>query len=222
MNTSQKRRWLFIAFPVAGLLSAVVTLCFSSGRLPGDAASAALASGVFGALNAVCLYWFFGLRSAWKSVAFIIVCMAALFASALAAGWAHHNLAVFQAFRTQESVIDPETFFVGGFVGAFLIVMAALFLVFPVRSFLSTCFKALGGGLLGGLLGLLGQAGGGLVYRVRSQLPVRVFCGSDFDVSLVVVWQTGVAFILALILWMEANAAFKRAVDGTQTGKSSS
>jgi hypothetical protein len=51
---------------------------------------------------------------------------------------------------------------------------------------------------------------------------VRVFCGSDFDVSLVVAWQTGVAFILALVLRTEANAAFKRAVDGTETGTSSS
>ena len=222
MNVFRKRRWLFIAFPVAGLLSALVTLCFSLGRFPGDAASATLASGVFGALNAACMYWFFGLRSTWKIMAFIGVCVAALYISALAAGAAHHNLALFEGFRTQDSVIDPETFFVGGFVGAFLIFMAALFLMFPVRSFLSTCFKALGGGLLGGLLGLLGQAGGGLVYGVRSHLPVRVFCGSDFDVSLVVVWQTGVAFILALVLWMEANAAFKRAVDGTETGTSSS
>jgi hypothetical protein len=214
MNFSQKRGWSFLAFPFAGLLSALVTLCF---RLPGDAAAAALASGVFGALNAACMYWFFGLRSTRKMTVFIVVCIAGLYISALAAAQAHQNLALFQAFRARESVIDPESFFVGGFVGAFLILVAALFLVFPARNFLRSCFKALAGGLFGGMLGLLGQAGAEFVYRVRSHLPVETLCASDFDVSLVVVWQTGVAFMLAVVLWMEANAVFSGPVNPTQT-----
>src|SRR5882724_3092693 len=120
MNEAAKQRWSWIGFPLAGLLSALPSVVLNLRRVFGDTGSLLLSGGLFGVCNAICLYWFSGLRSIWKMVALILVCMAASYVSVFVAAWAYFHLALFEPAWIRESLLSPETFFVGGFVGAFM------------------------------------------------------------------------------------------------------
>jgi hypothetical protein len=124
--------------------------------------------------------------------------------SIIAAFWAHRNLIfLLDEFRTRTSPIGAETFFVGGFTGAFIILLAALLLLSPRQKIASILRKGFLGAVVGGFLGVVGDAAGPLVYRLRLLLHPMGLHGGDSDISLAVLWQTGMALVLALILWFE-------------------
>jgi hypothetical protein len=206
MSIEPRVRWAFLGFPLAGLVSALLPVFFNFSRVFGDTVSQVLMGGMFGAFNGLCCYWFMGLRSIWRIAGFIIASIVAYDASIVAAFWAHRNLTfVLDKFRTRSSPIGAETLFVGGFTGAFIILLAALLLLSPRQKIASVLRKGFLGAVIGGFLGIVGHAAGPLVYRLRLLLPPMGLHGGDFDISLAVFWQTGMAFVLALILWFEKD-----------------
>jgi hypothetical protein len=89
-------------------------------------------------------------------VAFMVGCVAACYTSLLAAAgafWAYRSA----AFSKHESM----AFFVGGFTGAFIVLLAALLLFSPAMNFFSLLLLVCGA-LAGGVLGAMGQAAGPL------------------------------------------------------------
>ncbi len=200
MNEPRSSRWSFIAFPIAGLLSALLAVCFNLHSLVGDSGSFLLSGGTFGAVNAICFYWFFNLRSIWKMIAFIVVCVVADYASLLAAAWAY----------TSSSAQYSMAIFVGGFIGAFIVLLAAQLLFSHAMNFFSLLLLVCGA-LVGGVLGVMGQAAGPLFYPIRVHLPTMKFNGNDSDVSVTVLWQTGMACVLSLLMWIELRSARKLA-----------
>jgi hypothetical protein len=206
MTSEPRMRWAFLGFPLAGLISALLPVFFNFSRVFGDTLSQILVGGMFGAFSGLCCYWFMGLRSIWRIAGFIIASIAAYYASIIAAFWAHRNLIfLLDEFRTRTSPIGAETFFVGGFTGAFTIFVAALVLLSPRQKIVSILWKGFLGAVAGGFLGVAGHAAGSLVYRLRLLLPPMGLHGGDFDISLAVVWQTGMALMLAFILWFEKD-----------------
>jgi hypothetical protein len=203
----------FIAFPIAGLLSALLPVCFNLHRLVGDSAAYVLIGGAFGACNAACLYWFFGMRSLWRMVAFMVGCVAACYTSLLAAAGA------FWVFRSPAfSMHESMAYFVGGFTGAVIVLLAALLLFSPAMNFFSLLLLVCGA-LVGGVLGVVGRAAGPLFYAIRMHLPSMKFYGGDSDVSMVVLWQAGTACLLSLLMWIELRSARKLAQHGSFVGR---
>jgi hypothetical protein len=45
------------------------------------------------------------------------------------------------------------------------------------------------------------------------------FHGGDSDVSMVVLWQTGMACVLSLLMWIDLRSARKLAEDGSFSGR---
>lgn len=195
MDQSQKERWSLIIFPLAGLFSALLSLSLN---FPLGFGGMFLFSAIFGACNAVCLHWLFGLRSVWRTVLFIAASAVSAFISVRAAGWTDSHLALFDPIRG-ESMVDPERLFAGGFVGAFVILITGMWAVSPAPTLWSTLLKAFCGALVGGILGVGGWAAGPLFYRIRSHLRWTLH-GGDYDQSLVIIWETGLALVLALLL----------------------
>ncbi len=193
MSTEKRVRWALVGFPLAGLVSALVSVWVHP-HLFGH--EDFLGGIVFGGLLTVCFWVFLGLRSMWKTAVFVIVSAAAAYVSFFAAFFAQG------AFQTQSHL---PAIFVGGLIGAFIIVSAALFLVSP-RLRVSQLPRVLGKcfcwALAGGLMGVIGMVAAPAFHGFRMWLAPY---STDDDVSLIFVWQTGMALMLALILWFEKD-----------------
>lgn len=206
----QKQCWSFIAFPLAGLLSALFPVCFDLHRMFGDKLSMVFASGSFGGVNAVCMYYFLNLRPIVKIAIFIIVSFLASLLSVVGVGFVCLSWPLFQIKRP---LVEPAAFFAGGFVSAFILLFAVLWLGSSSLNSLKlsrVCPKVFSGALVGGFLGSLGRAAGGLAYQIRLYFPSIKSYGSDSDVSLVIIWQTGMAFIPCYFLWVERKHVGER------------
>jgi hypothetical protein len=194
MNESPKLRWLFAAFPFAGLLSALLASILPRLGFFGI-------GGIFGASIAACFWLVGSLRSVWKTLIFIAASMTALTLAILSTV----NGPGIQLFSWVDRGwgLGPEEYFVGGAVGAAVILAATLFLLFPAQAVWRILAKAAGWSLVGGLLGFVATA----------REPLFQWRGSNFA-QLFVVWQTGMASLLGLLVRMEQRTSHEVSRDG--------
>jgi hypothetical protein len=90
--------------------------------------------------------------------------------------------------------------FVGGYVGAFVILLAALLLLADHPRLLRSIAKSLCWAIAGGVLAIIGTASAPEFHGLRMWLdPHR----PDSDISLLFVWHIGMALVFALMLWFE-------------------
>lgn len=115
--------------------------------------------------------------------------------------------------------------FAGGFVGGFLILDGVPILVDPKEMSATRFFKVFGASLICGTLGIVGWMLGpylgihvwSVVHTLGLRPDTETFQNAQFDVSrtfsLFVVWQTGTALLLGLIL----RSVQSRSISGTAT-----
>lgn len=178
MNKVLKLCLLLATFAAAGLASAFAGRVRFASHL--GVTFFLLMGALFGLSVTICLWIFFGLRSIWKSLAFVSVSAAACLVSVLVAAFTH------QATRNMSwagHVVLWHAYFAGGFAGAFIILAAAFLLLFPDLNIGWVLLKAVSGALVGGVLGIAG-------YSMRESL-------------LPILWQPSMALVLALMLWFE-------------------
>ncbi|MGE5324124.1 MAG: hypothetical protein ACM3SW_14755 [Actinomycetota bacterium] len=201
MTESQKQGWSLAVFPIAGFLSALVPLFVNLHSL-GDKLGTFVAAAVFPALIVICLFSFFGRHSILKTSVFIMVSPLAWVLSVFAAASMYF---AWPRFSTGLSPVEPAAFFAGGFVGAFVLLLAWSWVLAPGLELrggavLMSFFGALGGGFLGAF----GRAAGGLFTKIRLHFSLRVY-GGDSDASMVLIWQIGMALIFGVFVWLERN-----------------
>jgi hypothetical protein len=183
MNIDQ--RWALLGFPLTGLVSATLSLI---SRYAGFLDP--LGSLEFGVLLAVCFCVFFGLRSLTKALVFVFASMASAYLSVWSAVLVLGHLG-------KSSTYLPESF-VGGYVGAFVILLTAILLVAPEIRLLHALVSSSCWALTGGLLAVIGRAAGPMFHDLRMQVDGGL---PNSDLSLVFVWQIGTAFVVALLIW---------------------
>jgi hypothetical protein len=190
MRIEQKLRWGLVGFPLAGMTSALVTIW---GMWTPFGRVNPFGSLAFGVFLSGCFWVFLGLRSFWKTVVFTVVSVAAALISILS------GFLVTGTLGENSQIYLPEIF-VGGYVGAFVIVLAAMVLLAPEVRLLRSVVKSACWGLAGGVLARIGMAAGPEFHALRMRLDPKV---PDSDMSLLFIWQIGVAFVLALVFWTE-------------------
>lgn len=193
MNESLKLCSSLASFALAGLLSALLQ-GYPKFRFLGDMGSLLFLGAIFGVALAVCLWIFFGLRSIWKTIAFVAASAVAYPVSFFAAGFTYDNTLGLSWLRNQAGhIVFQYIFFVGGFAGAFIILAAALFLLCPKLKVRWVFIKATCWSVVGGLLGIFGATVG--------------------NFWLTLVWQAGMAFLLGLVLSIQQR---RNSMDATR------
>ena len=139
----------------------------------------------------ICFWVFHGLRSVWKTAVFILM-------SIVAAGLAGGTAILLNGSLGYDRTHLPEII-VGGYVGAFVILFGSMMLLFPkigLWRFIKSVLWASAGGVFAGI----GTAASSAFHMVRMLLaPGR----PDSEISLVLVWQVGMAVVLALLVSTE-------------------
>jgi len=178
MTESQRQGWSFVGFPIAGLLSGLLFVGFSR-YFDFSWFSTSLAAAVFGTLNAFCMYYFFSLYSGFRRLLFVFVAESVF--AWVSSVWVATIIYLLTPDNhpPKSNIHDPSALFSGGFVGAFILLGGALRLMFPSIKLSRAAVTSFSGALIGGLLGI---------------------CRSS-DVWGIVIWQTGMSFILCLGLW---------------------
>jgi hypothetical protein len=187
-------RWLL---PIEGLASGFLS-CFQ--RLPLDVlgiSGFALPGIIFGIALSAHMATFRGTRSVPRLIGFVATCALASFVSVFATVWTplHPHFLDFSGGASGE--IDTSRFFTGGLVGAAIVCAGAFFFVSPKQDLTKFLLKALSISLACGLLGVLGWSVGERLQAARS--PPQFGGNLDFN-ALYVIWQTGAASLLALLL----------------------
>ncbi len=165
MNESLKLSSTLTSFALAGLLSALLE-GYPKFRFLGDRGSLLFLGAIFGVALVVCLRIFFGVRSIWKTIAFVAACAVAYPSSFFAAELSDDALG-----------LTMGIFFVGGFAGAFIILAPALFLFCPEVKVRWVFIKAACWSLIGGLLGILGVIAGTFWFTLLWQSGIAFVLG---------------------------------------------
>jgi hypothetical protein len=189
MYIGARMLWSLLSFLLAGLASGWMTVR-GQWRMLGLAN--ALGSLTFGLFMSACFWMFFGLRSIWKTAVFILVSVAAAVLSIWSGVLVVGPLGDFPRYLPEMCV--------GGYVGAFLILSAASLLLAPNVRLLRSLAKSSCWAIAGGVLAGIGTTAGPAFHTIRMRLNPGQ---PDSDVSLLLVWQTGMALVLALMLWTE-------------------
>ena len=173
----------------AGCASALISIPFKDNVL--------ILGAIFGTVLVVYFALFEGLRTPVRFFVFIMVCSAAYPLSILAV--------MFNGLTASESLdITLAQFFAGGGVGAFVVLLPGMLLFGPAEMRGDALGLAFFGALGGGILGLLGE---------ELDRAIGLHRAADFGASVFLVWQSGVALILGVLLkWGR-----KRYVSATQT-----
>ena len=175
-----------------------------------------------GSIAAYCFFYDHRFRSVWKIAAFVIVCSAADVAATLVAFQVDSRIP-HQGITFNGSAgldIPLSVFFAGGFIGAFIVLTAALFLFGLKTAGWGSSWKIVAGALIGGALGVAGWCSGPLLGRAlwiilqqshlrpsRETYETAIQQQTPEWVALIFVWQVGVALLVGLILRVERTAA---------------
>lgn len=195
--------WFFASFGLAGLLSVTILIGLTQFRFAEDWLPGFYVGTIFGFTIAICFWLHFGLRSAWKTMLFIAACSVAYSLSVHSEEFLSSHIHIFNPFGHDMFMMPPEGLFGAGWVGAMLVLAAALFLLFPEQSVLRVAAKSIVWSLAGGLLGVAS----GLNFSSSSKMLSRIF---SEGMSLFLVWQTGMALVLALVLRLEQRSIRRR------------
>jgi len=174
---------------LAGLASALCTIATQA--LP-NWASGYYEGFVFGIWIAAYFVVHEGVRSVGKVVAFVAASTAAFLASVLAAFKVFDHLPGHASTGSSGVNIPLLVFFISGTVGAFIILGAAFLLFGPRNVTWRSLSRIVLWSGIGGFLGIVGWTLGSLLKRPNAQF-----------FPLFIIWQTGVALSLALLLSSE-------------------
>lgn len=214
VNQPSVERWAnskFVALlSLAGLLSGLVTtgLEYPIGK------DGMYALGcVFGAFVAVALVVCGVLRQFWRAILLPFAAAGAFYLSWLAAGIVGFGLASRDPYVDQPFIGYPIAMFVGGVVGGFVVLGTISILVHPKVGIRTIAVNTSAWSLVGGVLGIVGWLLGpslgmviwsgvhGLGLAVPTESSQNALYGQSSHVySLFVVWQTGMALVLAIML----------------------
>jgi hypothetical protein len=204
------------ALTLAGLISGL-SLAVISNDFMVDFQSNVFVGTCFGlALSAGLIFW--GLRSVWKIVALVVASIAAWKISSwltmmalLVWPFGHTDSHWFGSPNADLPPTPSSVFCIGGFTGTFLLFMAVFFLLFPQEKLWRIIAKALAWSLGGAVLAVIGWAlGPGLGMPFWSALHPHVgfdsitFGEAPNYISLFLVWQPGMAFLLGIALHRES------------------
>jgi hypothetical protein len=188
IRAEKNLRWAVVGFPLLGIASALLAITMRWTHFGRFNPFGTLGFGVF--LGG--WFWVFpGLRSIWKTMVFILISPAAVVLAILSA------IPFVNGPGPQYSAE-----FVGGYVGAFVILLAALLLLARQPRLLRSIAKSLCWAIAGGVLAIIGAASAPEFHGLRMWLDPRQ---PDSDISLLFVWQIGMALVFALMLWFEEN-----------------
>ncbi|HEY1936504.1 MAG TPA: hypothetical protein VGJ33_01055 [Candidatus Angelobacter sp.] len=200
----------FLVFPVAGMFAALVTMCWPTNRILSWVNP--LGSLFFAVAIAPCMWLFSGLRSIHKTIVFFLGSFVAAVAGTLSAIYVTGR--VFSPAPLGAPVAD-QVAFTGGFVGAFVLLAAALssFSGKTLRVLIQSACWA----VAGGSLAVLGNASGEWFRIIRSHFDfLRVEhanqhsllrLGRNDELALVIIWHTGMGLVIALAVWFGQKAS---------------
>jgi hypothetical protein len=192
----------------AGFLSGLITaaVVFPSGK-----DGVFIWGGVFGVSMAIALAVCGVLPGLWKAFLFPVAAAVAFFLSWFAAGLVDYGLSA-EHFSMSTTTFYLIGMFAGGIVGGFTVLGMISILVHPKLGIRTLAVKAVTGSLVGGILGVIGWLLGpslGMaiwsgVHGLGLTAPTETFQSALTETchlySLFVVWQTGMALVLAIML----------------------
>jgi len=164
--------------------------------------------GVFGVVIAVSLA-ISGVMKSWKAPCLPVAAAAAYFVSIISAGSVEILLPVLggkQWLMGTPFSVSPVSLFVGGFLGGLVVIATVLLLTFPRAGIGTLARMILWGALASGALGAIGwPLGSTLGMGIWWGLSSLGLTGNASDetsagMSLDVVWQAGMGFVLGAIL----------------------
>lgn len=196
----------------AGFLSGLLTIAvsYTHDRFPAQF----LLGAPFGVLISGCLVGLGILCDSWRVIRLILVATVAYFVSFFAAFFFQGIVLTNILKYSEQGTISSFALFVGGIVGAFLLIGEVVFLPRiqpkPRALKLALLWSLLGGALAAGGAAL-GPSLGAFLLRFVHSLGLASLTNSPFDVtegaeqtrllfSLYLVWQSGMGFVLGLLL----------------------
>lgn len=203
----------FCAGLLAGVLTIVLPLALSNthanlffGLFVGD---------IFGLVFSIYFWIFWRLRSIGKTAGFIITStfsyIVAFYVTFFSAEYLPHAAQVRDSAGIMANVPLAAPF-IGGFVGAFSVLVSALVLFSFEAKLLRVIKKSLIWSLAGGALGVigwvLGPSLGGIVVSVLGQRDAssnRADELTNYCYSLFLIWQSGMGFVLGLLTQPESR-----------------
>lgn len=193
-------RWLL---PVEGVVSGLLTCLIPA--LPGIGGPMFLFIGwIFGAVISLHCWLFRGLRSPFRIIGFVATCTLAYTVSVFATMWCPFRLQFLNFSGDRQGAVDSSPFLIGGFLGGAIVSAGVQFFLVPAKNWLKFLVKAFWISVLCGFLGVFGWAIGEQMWEAR-WLPGF---GADLDFyTLYMVWQTGAAALLGMLLPRQGSAA---------------
>lgn len=203
-----------LLMPILGLAEFISALLLISAPFSWNSAGVVIPGALFGATLSVTLWWRKILRPFWKILAITVASSLAFIVSGLLAVY----LELFSPYPLHEigkgfSSISDTSLFVGGMLAAFLILSVVLRLVHSAAPWNKILSMALIWSSIGGVLGIAGWNLGPWLGRVFWSLQHnlgRTPSGDKFEyalaqgwaaeLSLLVVWMTGMGLFLGLAL----------------------
>jgi hypothetical protein len=193
----------------AGLLSGLITaaLVYPAGKIGWY-----VLGGVFGAIMALALAMCELLSGLWKAIVLPVATAASYYLSMYAAGFVELGINSGNFTMGQSPTVSPVSLFAGGVVGGFFVLSVISILIHPKVGLRTIAVKSIAWSLVGGVLGIIGWALGptlGMaiwsgVRDVGLTAPTETFQNAlgepSHRDSLFVVWQTGMALVLAVLL----------------------
>jgi hypothetical protein len=212
MATEQKRDYqLFIFLPLAGFVSGLLTV--GLGNSFGKLGFYGIGS-VFGAVMGIALAAIKVLRGAWKAT-LLIVPMATAYVFSVVAAAIFGLLNNFGNASASRGTSTPAVaVFAGGVVGGYLVLAAVLAIaIYPAVALRTLALKSLDWSPIAGILGVigwgLGPSLGMTVWHVMQSAGLTapgetaqnaLLSDTSHSMSLFVVWQTDMGFVLASAL----------------------
>lgn len=213
MDRLQRPVWYFAGFGLAGLISASALIIADDHHWIPRLAPFAWVGITFGFFIAICFWIYVGLQSIGKQALFICSCTVAYYLSVLVANVWDSHVPALNSLRWGNWGPGAEVFFVAGWVGGFVVLAAALLILLPQQAAWRVLLKAAGWSLVGGILGALGY----VMERFSVEQPYR-WLQVIGNASLFVIWQTGMALLLALAFRLEHGSSNARPVQDTLAG----
>jgi hypothetical protein len=187
-------RWFL---PIEGVISGLFTCLVPALPLGLGRAAFLFVGVIFGLVISAHVRLFRGVRSAFRLIGFTATCTVAYAVSLFATVCSPFRPQFLNFSGTSSGAIDSSPFFTGGFVGAAIMCAGIFFFLAPPRTLTKFLLRAFSISVACGFLGVLGWSVGEQSWAVR-WLP-RFGNGLDFY-TLYIIWQTGAASLLGLLL----------------------
>jgi len=198
-----------VLISAAGFISGLVTAALT---YPSGNAGIKVLGSVFGIFIAVALLWCRVLRDPWRAILLPVATALALYLALFTAAFVEVILPSERFDMGNSPFPSPVALFAGGLVGAFLVMIAVSLLVPRGVPINPIALGVVCSSVCGGVLGVIGWAlGPTLGIAVWSGLHSLGLTAPDETIlnargetshmlSLFIVWQSGLAVIIALVL----------------------